>query len=84
VENLARARLGWICQKGPDAGPTGAGAKIRYIPSEYPTFSAFNGMALNSLHCIEMPLRNCSLAHTNLALQSSAHRPAKIFILRPA
>ena len=25
--------------------------------------SAFNGMALNSLHCAEVPLRNCSLSH---------------------
>jgi len=24
-------------------------------------FSTFNGMALNSLHCAEVPLRNCSL-----------------------
>ena len=30
---LAGAGLGRICQKWPDAGPTGAGAEIRYIPT---------------------------------------------------
>ena len=32
-KNPAGGGLGRICQKGPDAGPAGAGAEIRYIPS---------------------------------------------------